>query len=108
MSREKQIDEMAKLICTFPQCINYNIIGGCKASECNIADKAEALYNAGYLKQSEDEIFEAVDMFRNLLTNKFIELCNYNDYGKINLLLIGETIDRIYDDVVAKMKGGAE
>ena len=55
MSKEKQIDEMAKLICTFPQCINYNIIGGCKASECNIADKAEALYNAGYRKQKEGE-----------------------------------------------------
>lgn len=61
-----------------------------------------------YHKQSEVEILEAVDMFRNLIMNKFIELCNYNDYGKINLLLIGETIDRIYDDVVAKMKGGAE
>ena len=67
---------------------------------------AARAYNAGYRKQSEDERFEAVDMFRNLLTNKFIELCNYNDYGKINLLLIGETIDRIYDDVVTKMKGG--
>ena len=53
--RDKQIDEMAKLICTFPQCINHNIMGGCKASECNIADKAEALYNAGYRKQSEGE-----------------------------------------------------
>jgi hypothetical protein len=53
MSREKQIDEMAKLICNFPQCINYNSIGECKPTECQIADKAEALYNAGYRKQSE-------------------------------------------------------
>ena len=50
MSKEKQIDEMAKLICNFPQCINYNSIGECKPTECQIADKAEALYNAGYRK----------------------------------------------------------
>lgn len=55
MSKEKQIDEMAKLICNFPQCINYNSIGECKPTECQIADKAEALYNAGYRKQSEGE-----------------------------------------------------
>lgn len=53
--------------------------------------------------------FEAVDKFRNLIMNKFIELCNYNDYGKINLLTIGETVDRIYDrcieDMVTEDKG---
>ena len=54
MSKEKQIiEEMAKLICNFPQCINHNSIGECKPTECQIADKAEALYNAGYRKQSE-------------------------------------------------------
>lgn len=47
--------------------------------------------------------FEAVDKFRNLIMNKFIELCNYNDYGKINLLTIGETIDRIYDKCIEDM-----
>lgn len=47
--------------------------------------------------------FEAVDKFRNLIINKFIELCNYNDYGKINLLTIGETVDRIYDRCIEDM-----
>lgn len=47
--------------------------------------------------------FEAVDKFRNLIMNKFIELCNYNDYGKINLLTIGETVDRIYDRCIEDM-----
>lgn len=56
MSRKKQIDEMAKLICNFPQCINYNSIGECKPTECQIADKAEALYNADYRKQSENTV----------------------------------------------------
>lgn len=47
--------------------------------------------------------FEAVDNFRNLIMNRFIELCNYNDYGKINLLTIGETVDRIYDKCIEDM-----
>ena len=47
--------------------------------------------------------FEAVDKFRSLIMNKFIELCNYNDYGKINLLTIGETVDRIYDRCIEDM-----
>lgn len=50
--KEKQIDEIAKLICTFPQCIYYNIIGECANKECLFVDKAEALYNAGYRKQA--------------------------------------------------------
>lgn len=61
MSKEKQIDEIAKLICNFPQCVNYNIIGECKARECQIADNAEKVYNAGYRKQSEGEWTYGVD-----------------------------------------------
>lgn len=60
--------------------------------------------------------YEAVDKFRDLLMDKFISLCNYNDYGKINLLLIGETVDQIYDKCIDELrkedyqteKGGAE
>ena len=48
--------------------------------------------------------FEAVDKFRNLLMNEFIELCNYNDYGEISLLLIGNTVDRIYDRCIDDMR----
>ena len=52
--------------------------------------------------------FEAVDKFRDLLMDEFIRLCNYNDYSKINLLLIGDTVERIYDrcinDMVAEDK----
>ena len=71
MSKEKQIDEMAKLICNFPQCINYNSIGECKPTECQIADKAEALYNAGYRKQSEGEwIFQEYSM------GHYVEKCS--------------------------------
>ena len=34
--------------------------------------------------------YEAVEKFCDM--QKFIELCDYNDYGKINLLLIGDTV----------------
>lgn len=47
--------------------------------------------------------FEAVDKFRDELMDKFLELCGYNDYNKINLLLIGETVDRIYDKLISDM-----
>ena len=53
LNEKKQIDEIAKLICPYPQCVNYNFIGGCKVGECRIADNAENVYNAGYRKQSE-------------------------------------------------------
>ena len=64
MSREKQIDEIAKLICTYPQCICYNSIGECANTECQIVDKAEALYTADYRKQSE------VDWYVNYMMSK--------------------------------------
>jgi hypothetical protein len=66
---------------------------------------ARAIYNAGYRKQSDDEMFRELDCFKNAIMDAFLSLCDYNDYNKINLLLIGNTIDRIYEDVVSKMKG---
>ena len=47
--------------------------------------------------------FEAVDKFKNELMDKFLSLCNYNDYSKINLLTIGETVDRIYEKCIDEM-----
>lgn len=47
--------------------------------------------------------FKAVDKFRDELMDKFMSLCNYNDYNKINLLLIGDTINDIYDKCIADM-----
>ena len=102
MSKEKQIEEIAKLICNFPQCVNYNIIGECKACECQIADNAEKVYNAGYRKQSEGEwIVKRFNSRREFIT---CSTCN-------------SVIDCIYQNVDerefdfcpycgAKMKGG--
>lgn len=51
--KDKCIDDIAKLICVYPQCVYYNIVGECANKECQFVDKAEALYKAGYQKQSE-------------------------------------------------------
>lgn len=108
MIEDKQIDEMAKLVCTFPQCINYNIIGGCKASKCNIADKAEAIYIAGYRKQKEGE-WIAKDNFNGRCT---IATCSNCGTEKAFAVLVSiDTIATLYpycQKCGARMKGGAE
>lgn len=38
-----------------------------------------------------------LDDFKSEIMSKFIELCRGNDYNKLTLLRIGETIDRIYE-----------
>lgn len=48
--------------------------------------------------------FEAIDMFRDKIMDKFISLCNYNDFGKINLLTIENTVNRIYDECIEEMQ----
>ena len=48
--------------------------------------------------------YEAVDNFRSALMDKFIDLCRGNDYNKINLLLIGDTVDQIYDKCIDDMR----
>ena len=47
--------------------------------------------------------FEAVDRFRDELMNEFMSLCNYNDYNKISLLVIGEAVDRVYDECMREI-----
>lgn len=47
--------------------------------------------------------FEAVDKFRDELMDEFLSLCNYNDFDKINLLTIGEAVDRIYEKYINEM-----
>lgn len=40
---------------------------------------------------------EALDEFRNEIMYKFIQLCYGNDYNKLTLLRISDTIDSIYE-----------
>lgn len=51
MSREKQIEEMAKVMCDFygtEKCYDCRY-----CCDCHLKQEAERLYNAGYRKQSE-------------------------------------------------------
>ena len=55
-------------------------------------------------KMERMDRYEAVDKFRSALMDKFIELCRGNYFNKINLLLIGETVDQIYDECIEDMR----
>ena len=48
--------------------------------------------------------FEAVYNFRDMLIDKFLKLCNYNDFNKLNLEKIADTINNVYDECVAEME----
>ena len=41
-----------------------------------------------------------IDKFRDELMDKFLRLCNYNDFSKLNLEKIADTINEIYDKCV--------
>lgn len=53
---------------------------------------------------TDKEYIEAKDLddFRDEIMDRFLSLCNYNDYNKLTLLRIGETIDEIYSKYVSK------
>ena len=54
MSKEKQIEEMAKVMCAF---YGTEMCYDCRyCCDCHIKQEAERLYNAGYRKQSENVI----------------------------------------------------
>ena len=107
MSEQKQIDEIAKLICVFPQCIYYNIIGECANKECQFVDNAEHLYNAGYRKQSDGEWIK-INPNNSLIGEYYCSCCN----SVIDIADGKETpLDReMYycPNCGAKMKGGEE
>lgn len=71
INKENQIDEMAKLICTYPQCIHYSIIGECAYADCQIGDIAEGLYKNGYRKAS-DVALKVIKEVEQILTVKII------------------------------------
>ena len=45
---------------------------------------------------------DALSDFKDDLVSEFIELCRGNDYNKLSLLKIGDTIDDIYDKHIEK------
>ena len=68
---------------------------------------AERLYDAGYRKQTE-EILNAIDSFKNALMDKFLMLCNYNDYSRLNLLKIDETVSDVFNEQILRILKGGE
>lgn len=69
---------------------------------CESGESYRPSYNKLTIVDAMDK-FEAVDKFRDLIMDEFISLCNYNDYEKINLLTIDETVNRIYDKCIEDM-----
>ena len=107
MSREKQIEEMAREICS-----EYDCVIPCQScayygyANCRDVKSAEKLYNAGYRKQSDGE-WLASDVLRG-----------DEDWKRYACSLCKHMTDAYYKDVRdlskfcpncgAKMKGGAE
>ena len=106
MSKEKQIEEMADIVCN--SCVIND--GHCgfinKSKRCpTVLGDAEVLYNAGYRKQSEGE-WIARDCItkskRGRTIHYFTAKCSV--CGKGN----GRHKTRFCPNCGAKMKGGAE
>ena len=94
MSKEKQIEEMALVMCM--DCATYT--KGCKHHPCDaVLDNAATLYNEGYRKQSVGEWVTKGDIFKTY----HCSVCNYSvDYPKQKTTYCPEC--------GAKLKGGAE
>lgn len=98
MSREKQIEEMTKITClSFRRESDKNCCGidYCDM-KCLHYQRCEALYNAGYRKQSEGEWIDVED---TLLYRYKCSLCGEIKLGKMT---------NFCPNCGAKMKGGAE
>lgn len=89
MSKEKQIEEMAKLACTVFDGSCYNCPFKIRPP-CPPKASAERLYNAGYRKQSE-----VIEEYRKKVYSKMEK---YTVFGR-------EYIQRIMREVENEMKG---
>ena len=99
MSREKQIDEMAKIMCGFDddECEHCNTCSFHNGCACEI--DAENLYNAGYRKASEvaREIFEEIEEMLNLQAKIVCETRDkYRETDQPMLSFIAMLDGRIY------------
>ena len=96
MSKEKQIDEMAKAIC------EHYIKGGCgRCPDCICEGDALKLYNAGYRKQKKGKWIK-------VKMHKECSECHYHDpYQKIKAGYHLQDLTAYCPNCGAKMKGGA-
>lgn len=125
MSREKQIEEIAKDLCNSTMC-DLETYNSCRKSRGNCSRcqrVAEDLYNAGYRKQSENmvEVFCKVgdtvyqtDGIRIYELEVFdVSLRKGKPYYETESIdfdntAIGKSIFLTKEEAEAKMKGGAE
>ena len=52
--------------------------------------------------------FEVVDKFRDTLMDRFLQLCDYNDYNELTLLIIGDVVNDAYNECIEEMVGDVE
>lgn len=100
MNKEKQIEEMKEIVCDV---LNFDICNKFdRCSDCPALGIIEALYNAGYRKQSEEK------------KTTGCEYCKGRAYTKKPLTVItkyGRRIELVFEfcpNCGRKMKGGAD
>lgn len=96
---DKQIEEMTKVIARRSKAFRNPNIAFMTTAE----KTAESLYNADYRKAS-DVALETVDSFQRILRHIFLNMCNGNDYERLNLLQIDGAIEALYDSFIAELK----
>ena len=94
--REKQIEEMEPIISA---AFDEDYRRGYEPCESTVADH---LYSAGYRKQTE-ETLNAIDSFKDALVDKFLLLCNCNDFNKLTLLTISDAISDVFNEQILRV-----
>lgn len=107
MSREKQIEEMAKAVCV--NCTSEVCASGRCAYQydCPLSmETIKRLHLKGYRKASDvaAEIFAEIDDFQSILRHIFLDMCDGNDYNTLNLLQIDSAIEALFDSKIAELK----
>jgi hypothetical protein len=120
MSRDKQIEEMAKIMLEASTSANVEpvlemegkeVVLGENATKIldNILEQAfipflaEKLTDKGYRKADEVAL-EAVDDFQSTIRYIFLNMCDGNDYNTLNLLQIDSAIEALFDNKIAELK----
>ena len=50
------------------------------------------------------ECYDELELFKNMLIDEFLRLCNYNDCNKLTLLKIGDVVDECFDKSIETIK----
>lgn len=101
--RDKQIEELTRIICQSNKGGKCGYDGKPCDCDCGSYQLATKVYNAGYRKAS-DVALETVDSFQRILRHIFLNMCDGNDYERLNLLQIDGAIEALYDSFIAELK----